>query len=105
MLAGFYSLLRICAWHFTLDLFAIKQCVALYNLFAACLLNLRAKLTALTRLYHEPGEKPNISGPTHLRNEIRDLERIDYCQRAFLKTTERPVDNWRPIRDIGARLW
>ena len=66
--------------------------MALHNLFAACLLNLRAKLTALTRLYHEPGEKLNISGPTQLRYQIRDLKRIDYCQRAFLKTTERPVD-------------
>ena len=70
--------------------------MARYNLFAACLLNLRAKLTALTRLYHEPGEKPNISGPTQLRNQIRDLKRLDYCQRAFLNTTERPVDTYYP---------
>ena len=93
MLAGFYSLLRICAWHFALDLFCNKNSawhftIYLLHAFLIC----ERKLTALTRLYHEPGEKPNISGPTHLRNEIRDLERIDYCQRAFLKTTERPVD-------------
>ena len=81
MLAGFlFFTSDLCL---ALDLFAIKQCVALYNLFAACLLNLRAKLTALTRLYHEPGEKPNISGPTQIAIPDKRFKEIRLLPTSF----------------------